>query len=34
MRMLLPLIKHLVAGGAKLAPAIVPVRANVSSGES
>jgi hypothetical protein len=30
----LPLIKHLVAGGEKLVPAVVPVKANVSSEES
>ncbi len=34
MRMLLPLIKHLAAGGAKLVPAVAPVRENVSFGES
>ena len=33
-RMLLPLIKHLTASGGRLVPAVVPVRANVSFGES
>jgi len=34
MRMSLPMIKQLAVGGARLVPAVVPVRANVSFGES
>jgi hypothetical protein len=34
LRMLLPLINHLAADGAMLVTAVVPVRANVSFGES
>jgi hypothetical protein len=34
MRMLLPLIKQLAAGDARLVPAVAQVRSNVSSGES